>query len=148
MAISMLKIRRPLGRLIFNMGIAIPGKTVFLIEMAPCSLYDFDGLVQERRNSSALTMESHLSCINPLIWTLQQRADSIKILSYQYRKSYCGKRQFYNCPISSYTGNTSLKTVFILRHGTGLLWHDIAYSITRIRHRSNSECTRDNLIRP
>ena len=28
-------IRRPLGRLIFNMGIAIPGKTVFLIETAP-----------------------------------------------------------------------------------------------------------------
>ena len=36
MAISMLKIRRPLGRLIFNMGMAIPGKTVFLIETAPC----------------------------------------------------------------------------------------------------------------
>ena len=36
MAIYMLKIRRPLGRLIFNMGIAIPGKTVFLIETAPC----------------------------------------------------------------------------------------------------------------
>ena len=36
MAISMLKIRRPLGRLIFSMGIAIPGKTVFLIETAPC----------------------------------------------------------------------------------------------------------------
>ena len=35
MAISMLKIRRPLGRLIFNMGIAIPGKTVFLIETDP-----------------------------------------------------------------------------------------------------------------
>ena len=35
MAISMLKIRRPLGRPIFNMGIAIPGKTVFLIETAP-----------------------------------------------------------------------------------------------------------------
>ena len=31
----MLKIRRPLGRLIFNMGIAIPGKTVLLIETAP-----------------------------------------------------------------------------------------------------------------
>ena len=31
----MLKIRRPLGRLIFNMGIAISGKTVFLIETAP-----------------------------------------------------------------------------------------------------------------
>ena len=38
MAISMLKIRRPLGRLIFNMGIAIAGKTVFLIETAPRSL--------------------------------------------------------------------------------------------------------------
>ena len=35
MAISMLKIRRPLGRLIFNMGITIPGKTIFLTEMAP-----------------------------------------------------------------------------------------------------------------
>ena len=35
MAISMLKIRRPSGRLIFNMGIAIPGETVFLIETAP-----------------------------------------------------------------------------------------------------------------
>ena len=33
----MLKIRRPLGRLIFNMGIAIPGKTVFLIETDPWS---------------------------------------------------------------------------------------------------------------
>ena len=38
MTISMLKIRRPLGRLIFNMGIAIPGKTVFLIETAPRTL--------------------------------------------------------------------------------------------------------------
>ena len=37
MAIPMLKIRRPLGRLIFNMGIVIPGKTVFLIETAPSS---------------------------------------------------------------------------------------------------------------
>ena len=36
MAIPMLKIRRPNGRLIFNMGIAIPSKTVFLIETAPC----------------------------------------------------------------------------------------------------------------
>ena len=37
MVISMLKIRRPLGRLIFNMGIAILGETVFLIETAPWS---------------------------------------------------------------------------------------------------------------
>ena len=39
MAISMLKIRRPLGCLIFNMGIAIPGKTVFLIETAPWFIF-------------------------------------------------------------------------------------------------------------
>ena len=47
MAISMLKIRRPLGRLIFNMGIAIPGKTVFLIEMAPWLLVLKSARVQE-----------------------------------------------------------------------------------------------------
>ena len=40
----MLKIRRPLGRLIFNMGIAIPGKTVFLIETAPW-LHKIDSLL-------------------------------------------------------------------------------------------------------
>ena len=44
MAISMLKIRRPLGRLIFNMGIAIPGKTVFLIETAPRSIKSSESL--------------------------------------------------------------------------------------------------------
>ena len=43
MAISMLKIRRPLGRLIFNMGIAIPGKTVFLIETAPWPFSSYGG---------------------------------------------------------------------------------------------------------
>ena len=42
----MLKIRRPLGRLIFNMGIAIPGKTIFLIETAPCSPFYWHGLTQ------------------------------------------------------------------------------------------------------
>ena len=39
----MLKIRRPLGRLIFNMGIAIPGKTVFLIETTPWPLHCLEG---------------------------------------------------------------------------------------------------------
>ena len=46
MAISMLKIRRPLGRLIFNMGIDIPGKTVFLIETAPWYFY-----IRNRKNT-------------------------------------------------------------------------------------------------
>ena len=35
MVIPMLKIRRPTGRLIFNMGIPLPGKTVFYIETGP-----------------------------------------------------------------------------------------------------------------
>ena len=51
MVISMLKIRRLLGRLIFNMGIAIPGKTVFLIEMAPC--------IQSAANIFILTGQFH-----------------------------------------------------------------------------------------
>ena len=41
MGIPMLKIRRPVGRLIFNMGIAIPSKTVFLIETAPWFFYEY-----------------------------------------------------------------------------------------------------------
>ena len=34
-----------------------------------CSLHYFDGLVQQRRNSSALAMELRLSCTNPSIWS-------------------------------------------------------------------------------
>ena len=51
----MLKIRRPLGRLIFNMGIAIPGKTVFLIETAPCLQWSRQRQLQdETRNIHVL----------------------------------------------------------------------------------------------
>ena len=46
----MLKIRRPLGRLIFNMGIAISGKTVFLIETAPCCCYVAINTLRPRQN--------------------------------------------------------------------------------------------------
>ena len=35
----------------------------------------FDGLVQERHNSSALAMELHLSCTNPSIWTCLHSLD-------------------------------------------------------------------------
>ena len=42
MVIPMLKIRRPTGRLIFNMGIPIPGKTVFYIETGPWNMYKHD----------------------------------------------------------------------------------------------------------
>ena len=53
MAISMLKIRRPLGRLIFNMGIAIPGKTVFLIETAPWDMSHIQDYEYEDDNKNS-----------------------------------------------------------------------------------------------
>ena len=66
----MLKIRRPLGHLIFNMGITIPGKTVFLIETAHWYLISFKSysdygpsdLVQGYRgNCSDLDISQHLN---------------------------------------------------------------------------------------
>ena len=63
----MLKIRRPLGRLIFNMGIAIPGKTVFLIETAPCpSVYLFVCLWHLFHNFPAIVSS----------WNFQDRSDA------------------------------------------------------------------------
>ena len=35
---------------------------------SPCPCENIDGLVQERRNSSALAMELRLFCTNPSIW--------------------------------------------------------------------------------
>ena len=58
----MLKIRRPLGRLIFNMGIAIPGKTVFLIETAPwVSINSGNDLSHVRRQAISFTNADLLS---------------------------------------------------------------------------------------
>ena len=59
----MLKIRRPLGRLIFNMGIAIPGKTVFLIETAPSIQCKNTGLCVWPEKKTKL-VELMLECIN------------------------------------------------------------------------------------
>ena len=59
MAISMLKIRRPLGRLIFNMGIAIPGKTVFLIETAAWIIAGILSSVALGTNISEIVVEIH-----------------------------------------------------------------------------------------
>ena len=49
MVIPMLKIRRPTGRLIFNMGIPIPGKTVFYIETGPGMHNGKQGVVSIRK---------------------------------------------------------------------------------------------------
>ena len=76
MAIPMLKIRRPLGRLIFNMGIAIPGKTVFLIETAPWQGY----LLYIRiiyRLSAGETQQK--GCTSHWQWTCQRRQDPLTV---------------------------------------------------------------------
>ena len=62
----MLKIRRPLGRLIFNMRIAIPGKTVFLIETAPSSCVLF--WLNEINNILLSYNELFLLLVNFMIW--------------------------------------------------------------------------------
>ena len=42
---------------------------IYFIAIASRSILNFDGLVQERRNSSALAMELRLSCTNLSIYT-------------------------------------------------------------------------------
>ena len=61
----MLKIRRPLGRLIFNMGIAIPGKTVFLIEMAPWGKWGLTSDYSPDVGSSHWSVCLHHDAISP-----------------------------------------------------------------------------------
>ena len=62
----MLKIRRPLGRLIFNMGIAIPGKTVFLIETAPrFDVDDFTPSVHRKNQLNNLSLQALAEVLFP-----------------------------------------------------------------------------------
>ena len=46
--------------------------------------HHFDGLVQERRNSSALAMELRLSCSNPSICSSNDFLPFYRYLSYMY----------------------------------------------------------------
>ena len=62
MVIPMLKIRRPTGRLIFNMGIPIPGKTVFYIETGPRSIS-----LQQFCPCLGLISKKIYSCFLPLL---------------------------------------------------------------------------------
>ena len=71
----MLKIRRPLGRLIFNMGIAIPGKTVFLIETAPCCLAAIAG--------TTILVPYRLVISLRLIWRLGTRKWNLRVPNLQ-----------------------------------------------------------------
>ena len=68
----MLKIRRPLGRLIFNMGVAIPGKTIFLIEMAPRLSYCiFSSRVVFNCIDIFCSFSTYIRGSNFLLWILE-----------------------------------------------------------------------------
>ena len=78
----MLKIRRPLGRLIFNMEIAIPGKTVFLIETAPWKEhYERLSNVEFDWDTNSLTEVYHVEGLAPHI-TLELVFMSTKLIWY------------------------------------------------------------------
>ena len=74
----MLKIRRPLGRLIFNMGITIPCKTVFLIETAPCySCWWKPG---------SWTCSSHCHAFNTSVtYNVSRYNDAFRMSAFNYR---------------------------------------------------------------
>ena len=78
------------------------------------TIWQFDGLVQERCNSIANAMELRLSCTNPSIWYWNCPPGpwfNIKMSSYQYRKSHYGDktilRPSYLHNGISYTGTMS-----------------------------------------
>ena len=64
----------------------------------------FDGLVQERRNSSALAMELRLSCTNPLRWSNPHYKDKVGKPHYT-DKMVCRPSHLYDS--NPYTSKTA-----------------------------------------
>ena len=81
MAIPMLKIRRPTGRLIFNMGIPIPGKTVFYIETGPWHLLDLWQYPLRKRHTILILITS-------FVVELLDSSFISKVLIYTHRPRY------------------------------------------------------------
>ena len=77
----MLKIRRPLGRLIFNMGIAIPGKTVFLIETAPRAPLNIN-------ISSCQYIDSLISIVYVWLYLEQSTLNCLMLMTGNYLEKY------------------------------------------------------------
>ena len=99
----MLKIRRPLGRLIFNMGIAIPGKTVFLIETAPRRLMSYF----TRLERAAFTYELYCMFYLPIF-------DKRMIHTFGFMVIFFWQNQLLNLRpfIASIPRNISRKSIF------------------------------------
>ena len=102
----MLKIRRPLGRLIFNMGIAIPGKTVFLIETAPWSIWDRNCLKPTGTWTPSSSLTIHYDDV-----IMGAIASLITSLTIVYSTVYSGADQ------SKHQSSTSLAFVWGIHRG-------------------------------
>ena len=107
MAISMLKIRRPLGRLIFNMGIAIPGKTVFLIETAPCCFIVDDGVVV----TGTTLMSIYDICMNAFCYFLRGILTLYAMSGVE--EQYMYNVMFYFCLFSLHNSASIIQVVHI-----------------------------------
>ena len=133
MAISMLKIRRPLGRLIFNMGITIPCKTVFLIETAPCTqIYKL--LIQCILMSVNINSNEYRECWNAWIFLNLPYMSNFKCLV-QYRLWLTPKShieilvgQFQSIPI------WKISCDYLNKSTPQHLWNTSIYTRTYIIH--------------
>ena len=113
----MLKIRRPLGRLIFNMGIAIPGKTVFLIETAPWLWHPYTAVLKAP-GYDILTQQ----CWKPLVMTSLHSSFESPWLWHPYMADYTlcstsnGSHPELNVSRVEYKGRKIGKWVFWSTH--------------------------------
>ena len=112
----MLKIRRPLGRLIFNMGIAIPGKTVFLIETVPCSL---DSISFNYGDVIMGTIASQITSLTIVYWTVFSGTDQRK---HQSSASLAFVWVIYRSPVNSPHKRPVTRNMF--------LFHDVIMSLS------------------
>ena len=87
MAISMLKIRRPLGRLIFKIGIAIPGKTVFLIDTAPSVHFDIQALLNLHALKRQLIVRNEFQLL--VRCDVKTSGPAVAPLFYNWQPNFC-----------------------------------------------------------
>ena len=122
----MLKIRRPLGRLIFNMGIAIPGKTVFLIETAPWCHASISTVYQHVRFEEVGTYIFIFHHILTLIWRRWLKSLSPRKTNTPFPSTIC---ILTADDLATPRARTSAALVW-----TPSLYHHYAYLLTSIEH--------------
>ena len=109
----MLKIRRPLGRLIFNMGIAIPCKTIFLIETAPWVL---------------IWTNDSLLLVGPFLWNLNVNT-TIFIQEMGFKYEICKMLAILSQPQCE---NTTIHTVNLQTHNIWIFFFIFYFSFVKM----------------